>query len=104
MLQETQTLPDGLVIPKPGLGTWMICDDKAAVAPGYRHIDTSQAYGIERGVGIFIRDCGVPREELCVQTGLGAEVKDHHGANAGPRGRAPRDSNTCSDRQDRPCG
>jgi diketogulonate reductase-like aldo/keto reductase len=82
----------------------MICDDKTAVAPGYRHIDTAQAYGVERGVGIFIRDCGVPREGLSVQTGLGAKVQDHHGAKGGPRDRAPRDRNTCSDRQDRPCG
>ncbi|WP_289155826.1 hypothetical protein [uncultured Salipiger sp.] len=65
-LRETKTLPDGVAIPKPGLGTWMIDDNRGAVAPGYRNIDTAQAYGIERGVGIVIRDCGVPREELCV--------------------------------------
>ena len=39
------------------LGTWLIDDDKAADAVraaiklGYRHIDTAQAYGNEKGVG-----------------------------------------------------
>ena len=31
---------------------------------GYRHFDTAQAYGNERGVGEGIRTCGVQREEL----------------------------------------
>ena len=88
MLQETQTLPNGVAIPKLALGTWMIDDDKvaeavkAAVSLGYRHIDTAQAYGNERGVGEGIRECGVPREELFVQTKLAAEVKDYEGAKA----------------------
>lgn len=57
-------------IPQLGLGTWFIDDDKAAdavkaaVKLGYRHIDTAQAYGNERGIGEGIRTCGVPREEL----------------------------------------
>ena len=55
MLKETYTLYNGVVIPKLGLGTWFIDDDKAAdavkqaVRIGYRHIDTAQAYGNERG-------------------------------------------------------
>ncbi|SCM67762.1 aldo/keto reductase [Donghicola eburneus] len=75
-------------IPKLALGTWMIDDDKvadavkAAVEIGYRHIDTAQAYGNERGVGEGVRTCGIPREELFVQTKLAAEVKDYEGAKA----------------------
>ena len=48
---------DMVKIPQLGLGTWFIDDDKvadavkAAVEIGYRHIDTAQAYGNERGVG-----------------------------------------------------
>ena len=48
---------NGVKIPQLGLGTWFIDDDKvadavkAAVEIGYRHIDTAQAYGNERGVG-----------------------------------------------------
>jgi len=49
ILQETYTLPNGVEIPKLGLGTWMIDDNhvaeavSAAVKIGYRHIDTAQA-------------------------------------------------------------
>ena len=72
MLQETYTLSNGKQIPKLGLGTWFIDDDKAAeavreaVKAGYRLIDTAQAYGNERGVGEGIRTGGVQREELLV--------------------------------------
>ena len=57
MYQNTLTLNNGVKIPQLGLGTWFIDDDKAAEAVkvavelGYRHIDTAQAYGNERGVG-----------------------------------------------------
>ena len=70
MLQETYTLSNGKQIPKLGLGTWFIDDDKAAeavreaVKAGYRLIDTAQAYGNERGVGEGVRTCGVPIEQL----------------------------------------
>lgn len=84
--QETQTLPNGVKVPQIALGTWMIDDSevaeavKAAVKLGYRHIDTAQAYGNERGVGEGVRNCGVPREDLFIQTKLAAEVKDYEGA------------------------
>ncbi|SIS74598.1 aldo/keto reductase [Phaeovulum vinaykumarii] len=92
MLKETMTLPNGVAIPKLALGTWMIDDDKAAEAVkaaveiGYRHIDTAQAYGNERGVGEGVRTCGIPREEIFVQTKLAAEVKDYEGAKAAIEG------------------
>ena len=92
MLQETQTLPNGVEIPKLALGTWMIDDDKvadavkAAVEIGYRHIDTAQAYGNERGVGEAVRTCGVDRKELFVQTKLDAGIKDYEGAKAAING------------------
>lgn len=47
MLKETYTLNNGVAIPKLGLGTWFIDDDKVAdavreaVKIGYRHIDTA---------------------------------------------------------------
>ena len=83
---ETYTLSHGVEIPKLGLGTWFIDDDKAAqavrdaVAAGYRNIDTAQAYGNERGVGEGVRTADVPREELFVSTKLAAEIKDYEGA------------------------
>ena len=57
MYQNELTLNNGVKIPQLGLGTWFIDDDKAAdavkaaVKLGYRHIDTAQAYGNERGIG-----------------------------------------------------
>src|SRR5689334_5056604 len=74
------------MIPKLGLGTWLIPDDQAAeavrqaAAIGYRHIDTAQAYGNEKSVGDGIRSCGVPRDEMFVTTKLAAEVKSYEEA------------------------
>ncbi len=83
VLAEHYTLSNGIEIPKLGLGTWMIADDKAAdavraaVAIGYRHIDTAQGYDNERGVGDGVRTSGVPREELFVTTKLEADFKTY---------------------------
>ena len=88
IVEETFTLANGVAIPRLGLGTWMIDDDRAAEAVrravelGYRHIDTAQAYGNERGVGEGVRSAGVPREQLFVQTKLDAGIKDYAGAKA----------------------
>ncbi len=92
ILDETYTLSNGVEIPKLGLGTWFIDDDKAAEAVraaievGYRNIDTAQAYGNERGVGEGVRTSGVDRGELFVSTKLAAEVKDYEGAVASIEG------------------
>lgn len=89
MYNEALTLANGVKIPKLGLGTWFIDDDKAAEAVrnaveiGYRHIDTAQAYGNERGVGEGIRTCSVPREELFVVSKVAAEHKTYEEAKAG---------------------
>lgn len=58
MCTETLTLANGVKIPQLGLGTWFIDDAnaaeavKAAAKLGYRHFDTAQAYGNERGEGV----------------------------------------------------
>lgn len=83
------TLSNGVQIPKLGLGTWFIDDSKAsdavkaAVQLGYRHFDTAQAYGNERGVGEGIRTCGIPREELFVVSKVAAEHKTYAEAKKG---------------------
>lgn len=88
ILNETYTLAGGVEIPKLGLGTWFIDDDKAdqavrdAIEIGYRNFDTAQAYGNERGVGEGVRTSGVARDELFVSTKLAAEIKDHDEAAA----------------------
>lgn len=86
MYNEKLTLNNGVEIPQLGLGTWFIEDAKAAeavraaVAVGYRHIDTAQAYGNERGVGEGICTCGVKREELFVVSKVAAEHKTYEDA------------------------
>ena len=86
---ETFTMANGVIIPKLVLGTWFIDDDKAAEAVrnavkiGYRHIDTAQAYGNERGVGEGVHTCGIKREEIFVTSKVAAEHKDYKTAAAG---------------------
>lgn len=86
ILEENYTLANGVTIPKLGLGTWFIADDeaagavRAAVKAGYRHIDTAQAYGNERGVGEGVRTCGLSRGEIFVTTKLAAEAKSYEEA------------------------
>jgi diketogulonate reductase-like aldo/keto reductase len=83
IIAENYVLANGLTIPKLGYGTWMIQDDKAAEAVknalnvGYRHIDTAQAYGNERGVGEGIRASQVDRKDIFVTTKLAAEIKSY---------------------------
>jgi len=86
ILEEKYTLSNGIEIPKLGLGTWFISDENAgqavkdAVKIGYRHIDTAQAYGNEKGVGEGVRACGVSREDIFVTTKLAAEIKSYESA------------------------
>lgn len=83
ILQDTFTLTNGVQIPKLGLGTWRIADAdvvqvvRDALATGYRHIDTAQAYANERGVGEGLRASGVARDEVFVTTKLAAECKSY---------------------------
>jgi diketogulonate reductase-like aldo/keto reductase len=92
ILSETYTLSHGVSIPKLGLGTWQIDDAKAAEAVrqaveiGYRHFDTAQAYGNERGVGEGLRDSGVSREDLFVTTKVDAGIKTFAEAKASING------------------
>ena len=89
IFNETFTMANGVMIPKLALGTWFIDDNKAAEAVrnaveiGYRHIDTAQAYGNERGVGEGVRTCGIAREKIFVTSKVAAEHKDYKTAVAG---------------------
>jgi len=71
---QTLTLNNGIQMPALGLGVFQTPPEetKAAVTSalglGYRHIDTAAAYGNEREVGQAIRDSGVPRGEIFIET------------------------------------
>lgn len=61
-------------MPLLGLGVYDMHDDEAVAAvthalhTGYRLIDTASMYGNEVQVGMGVRQCGVPREEIFVTT------------------------------------
>ena len=77
---------NGVEIPVLALGTWLIDDDKvvdavkAAIDLGYRHIDTAQAYGNERGVGEGVRKSGIARSEIFITSKVAAECKSYESA------------------------
>jgi 2,5-diketo-D-gluconate reductase A len=70
------TLNDGNAIPSVGLGVWQTPPEateravSAALAAGYRHIDTASGYDNEREVGRAIAKSDVSREDVFVVTKL----------------------------------
>lgn len=86
MFNKSMKLNNGVVIPQLALGTWLIDDDKvtdavkSALQMGYRHIDTAQAYGNERGVGEGVRQSGIPRDEIFITSKVAAEHKSYESA------------------------
>jgi 2,5-diketo-D-gluconate reductase A len=79
------TLNDGTAIPQLGFGTLNVQRDRKstpaniegtaaivgqALELGYRHIDTAQSYGTERGVGKAIAASGISRDEIYVTSKL----------------------------------
>lgn len=71
---RTAELPAGGAMPLLGFGTWQIQGraaqeaTEAALAAGYRHLDTATVYGNEREVGAALRASGVPADEVFVTT------------------------------------
>ena len=78
-------LRDGTGIPQIGFGTLRVQPSRdasqanidvtaevvgLALQAGYRHIDTAQSYGTERGVGQAIAASGIPRDQLYVTSKL----------------------------------
>ncbi|MWA05410.1 aldo/keto reductase [Actinomadura sp. LD22] len=68
------TLNNGVVMPALGFGVFQTPPEetaeavRAALETGYRLIDTAAAYGNERQVGEAIRDSGLGRDEVFVET------------------------------------
>ena len=73
---QTVTLNNGIEMPILGFGVFQVGPDEteaavtAALAAGYRLIDTAAAYGNEEAVGAAIAKSGIPREELFITTKL----------------------------------
>jgi 2,5-diketo-D-gluconate reductase A len=72
----TITLNNGVEIPQLGFGVYQVPPEEtkdavlAALEVGYRHIDTAEMYGNEKGVGEAVRASGIPREEVFVTSKL----------------------------------
>ena len=70
------TLNDGNRIPQLGFGVFQVPPEETAaavrdaLAVGYRHIDTAQMYGNEKGVGEGIRDAGLDRAQVFITSKL----------------------------------
>ena len=71
---STFILNNGVEMPVIGLGVYQSEPEEtaqaveAALRAGYRLIDTAAAYGNEREVGQGLRDSGVPRDEVFLET------------------------------------
>jgi diketogulonate reductase-like aldo/keto reductase len=71
---STVTLNNGVALPALGLGVFQTPPDEtrdavtAALAAGYRHIDTAAAYGNERQVGEAIAASDVARDDVFIET------------------------------------
>jgi hypothetical protein len=70
------TLNDGVEIPQMGFGTFQIDQSHTreatlqALDAGYRHIDTAEMYGNEKGVGAAVRDFDADRADIFVTSKL----------------------------------
>jgi diketogulonate reductase-like aldo/keto reductase len=72
----------GTSVPAIGLGTWQLtgpsCTEtvETALEMGYRHVDTAQAYGNERQVGLGMEAAAVDREDVFLTTKLDGSNRD----------------------------
>jgi 2,5-diketo-D-gluconate reductase A len=72
----TIELNDGRTIPQLGFGVFQIPPNETeravtvALETGYRHIDTAEMYGNEKGVGDAVRASGIDRAEVFITSKL----------------------------------
>ncbi|PTT65923.1 aldo/keto reductase [Arthrobacter sp. HMWF013] len=70
------TLNNGVEMPVLGFGVFQIPEEEtqaaveAALAAGYRHLDTAASYANEAAVGAAVKASGIGREELFITTKL----------------------------------
>lgn len=73
---KTVKLNDGNIMPIIGLGTYSLTGDvcvksvSAALAQGYRLIDSASIYYNEESVGKAVKNSGIPRDEIFITTKL----------------------------------
>jgi 2,5-diketo-D-gluconate reductase A len=73
-MNDFLTLNDGFRLPAIGFGVFQSAPEEttaavqAALAAGYRHIDTAAGYGNEREVGEAVRRSGLDRDEVVLET------------------------------------
>merc|ERR1719245_2832973 len=73
-LAQGVRLANGAIMPVVGFGTYKLKDNEvvgpvlAALKAGYRLIDTAQVYENEKGVGVALRQSGLPRECVFLET------------------------------------
>ncbi|KAA1397798.1 aldo/keto reductase [Aeromicrobium ginsengisoli] len=73
-------LNNGVEIPQLGFGVFQVDPEATkeatltALDVGYRHIDTAQMYGNERGVGEAVKASGLAREDVFVTSKLDNDV------------------------------
>jgi diketogulonate reductase-like aldo/keto reductase len=74
-IKDCTLLNNGLQMPWLGFGVLQIEDGQEVelairyvLESGYRSIDTATVYGNERGVGKAIRESGIPRENIFLNT------------------------------------
>ena len=84
---QTVELNNGVKMPVLGFGVFQVPDPAeceasvlAAIAAGYRLIDTAASYLNEEAVGKALRRSGVPREELFITTKLWVQDASYAGA------------------------
>jgi 2,5-diketo-D-gluconate reductase A len=71
---DSLKLNNGVEMPALGLGVFQTPPEETTAAVeealrvGYRHVDTAAAYGNEREVGEAIRNSGVAREDIFIET------------------------------------
>jgi len=86
MSVPTITLNNGVTIPQLGFGVFQVAPEEtkdatlAALEVGYRHIDTAQMYGNEKGVGEAVRASGLAREDVFVTSKLNNGFHAHDDA------------------------
>ena len=73
---EYVTLNNGVKMPMAGIGTFLLSPDEAeasvisALSDGYRLIDTANAYVNEKAVGRAMKQSGIQRQEIFLETKL----------------------------------